>query len=102
MSKRFQVNPLGLLDQNETSATAVRLSRKLAHIKVNPFDLLGQNEPFPIAFYLPGTPVPNFTIAWKSFHQSFEALKIAGNAISPFERVVFSLALAGASESTDK
>ena len=38
----------------------------------------------------------------KSFHQSFEALKIAGNAISPFERVVFSLALAGAAESTDK
>jgi TonB family protein len=39
--------------------------------QVNPFDLLGQNEPFPIAAYLPGAPVPNFTIAWKSFHQSF-------------------------------
>ena len=38
----------------------------------------------------------------KSFQQSFEALKIAGNAISPFERLVFSLALAGTAESTDK
>jgi len=37
----------------------------------NPFDLLGQNEPFPIAVHLPGSVVPNFTIAWKSFHQSF-------------------------------
>jgi TonB family protein len=39
--------------------------------QANPFDLLGQNELFPIAAYLPGKPVPNFTIAWKSFHQSF-------------------------------
>ena len=37
----------------------------------------------------------------KSFQQSFQALKSAGNAISPLERVVFSLALAGA-EAPDK
>jgi TonB family protein len=39
--------------------------------QVNPFDLLGQNEIFPIAVYLPGKGVPNISIAWKSFHQSF-------------------------------
>jgi hypothetical protein len=32
----------------------------------------------------------------KNFQQSFDALKSAGGAISPFERIVFSLALAGA------
>jgi hypothetical protein len=32
----------------------------------------------------------------KNFQQRFEDLKGAGNAISPFERLVFSLALAGA------
>jgi hypothetical protein len=32
----------------------------------------------------------------RNFQQRFEDLKGAGNAISPFERVVFSLALAGA------
>jgi hypothetical protein len=38
----------------------------------------------------------------KSFQQSFATLKSAGNAISPFERVVFSLALAGAETPGDK
>jgi len=32
----------------------------------------------------------------KNFQQSFDALKSAGKAISPFERLVFSVALAGA------
>jgi hypothetical protein len=34
----------------------------------------------------------------KNFQQRFEDLKGAGNAISPFERFVFSLALAGAGQ----
>jgi len=38
---------------------------------VNPFDLLGQNEIYPYPAYLPGIVEPNFTIQWKSFHQSF-------------------------------
>jgi len=38
----------------------------------------------------------------KNFQQRFEDLKGAGNAISPFERLVFSLALAGAAEPADK
>ena len=37
----------------------------------------------------------------KSFQQSFQTLKSAGNAISPFERIVFSLALAE-TEAPDK
>jgi hypothetical protein len=32
----------------------------------------------------------------RNFQQRFEELKGAGNTISPFERIVFSLALAGA------
>lgn len=32
----------------------------------------------------------------KNFQQSFDALKSARNSITPFERIVFSLALAGA------
>lgn len=39
--------------------------------QVNPFDLLGQNEPYPIAVRLPGRAIPNLSVAWKSFHQSF-------------------------------
>ena len=39
--------------------------------QVNPFDLLGQNEIYPYPVYLPGTGLPNFTIAWNSFHQNF-------------------------------
>jgi hypothetical protein len=38
----------------------------------------------------------------KNFQQSFDVLKSAGNAISPFERLVFSLALAGAVDPADK
>jgi len=38
----------------------------------------------------------------RNFEQRFEDLKGAGNAISPFERLVFSLALAGAAEPADK
>jgi hypothetical protein len=38
----------------------------------------------------------------KNFQQRFEDLKGAGNAISPFERLVFSLALASAAEPADK
>jgi hypothetical protein len=38
----------------------------------------------------------------RNFQQRFEDLKGAGNAISPFERLVFSLALAGAAEPADK
>ena len=68
MSNRF--NPLGLLGQSETIPAAMPPSRP-PRFRVNPFDLLGQNELFPIAVCLPGKPVPNFTIAWKSFHQSF-------------------------------
>jgi TonB family protein len=71
MSKRFQVNPLNVLGQDQTAPVAVPWSGKRTRTKVNPFDLLGQSELFPIAVYLPGKPVPNFTIAWKSFHQSF-------------------------------
>jgi hypothetical protein len=39
--------------------------------QVNPFDLLGQHELFPIAVHLPGRAIPNLSVAWKSFHQSF-------------------------------
>lgn len=38
----------------------------------------------------------------RNFQQSFDALKSAGSAISPFERIVFSLALAGAADPADK
>jgi hypothetical protein len=38
----------------------------------------------------------------KNFQQRFEDLKHAGNAISPFERLVFSLALAGTAPAADK
>jgi hypothetical protein len=38
----------------------------------------------------------------KNFQQRFEDLKGAGNSISPFERVVFSLALAGTEPAADK
>jgi hypothetical protein len=34
----------------------------------------------------------------RAFQQRFEDLKYAGNAISPFERLVFSLALAGTAQ----
>ena len=37
----------------------------------------------------------------KNFEQRFEDLKGAGSAISPFERLVFSLALAGAQAASD-
>ena len=38
----------------------------------------------------------------KNFQQRFADLKGAGNAISPFERLVFSLALASAAEPTER
>jgi len=38
----------------------------------------------------------------QNFQRRFEELKGAGSSISPFERVVFSLALAGAAPPSDK
>ena len=38
----------------------------------------------------------------KNFEQRFEDLKGAGSSLSPFERVVFSLALASAAEPGDE
>ena len=52
------------------------------------------------AFLLAGQPNLRHRVAAqaKNFQQRFEDLKEAGNAISPFERIVFSLALAGAGQ----
>jgi hypothetical protein len=38
----------------------------------------------------------------KHFQQRFEDLKGAGTSLSPFERIVFSLALASAAEAADE
>ena len=38
----------------------------------------------------------------KNFQQRFEDLKGAGNSISPFERIVFSLALAGTAQPAEQ
>ena len=38
----------------------------------------------------------------QNFQRRFEDLKSAGNSISPFQRVVFSLALAGAAPEADE
>ena len=61
MSRQFHTNSLDLLGQNQPLPVAT----------YDPFDLLGQGEPFPVAVYLLGKVEPNFTIEWKSFHQSF-------------------------------